>query len=78
MYVGAFDNPLSEGEFDEQLAKGANFIGVVANSPGPFLGPTVHPTVCKHVRASLQNQATLNRAYGTARSCPAPLVPSAC
>jgi hypothetical protein len=78
MYVGAFDNPLTEDEFDTQLAKGANFIGVVANSPQPFLEQPIRSYVCKHTRASLQNQAALNQAYGEAKGCAAPLVPSAC
>jgi hypothetical protein len=78
MYIGAFDNPLAEDEFDAQLAKGASFIGVVANSPAAFLGPTIRPDVCKHTRASLQNQASLNQAYGQALGCAAPLVPTTC
>ena len=45
---------------------------------GTFLAPTIRADVCKHVRASLQNQAALNRAYGDALGCAAPLVPSTC
>ena len=71
-YVGKFDQPLNDTEFDDALAGGA--IGIVTNTYTPFLGDESKLTAAMkgHIAATRANQQALQDAYGRALGCPEP------